>query len=204
MSTTYPLARQGIFTTIQGEGYMLGVPMVFVRLAGCSIGCPACDTDYKLHTRVAITNIVNECRKQATAIPCPWVWVTGGEPMDHNLYPLLDALAKVGCWNALATAGHKLVPDSWRMSATRQVSYLSVSPHDPTRWKQKVGNELKIVPGLNDFNIKDFTFDNISFGHKFVQPCEGKPESLAECFELVKSNATWRLSVQAHKQWGVL
>lgn len=49
----YPLARGGgVFATIQGEGALLGVPMVFVRLAGCSVGCPRCDTDYAVGERM--------------------------------------------------------------------------------------------------------------------------------------------------------
>ena len=41
------LASQGVYWTIQGEGHFVGEPMVFIRLAGCSVGCPKCDTNYK-------------------------------------------------------------------------------------------------------------------------------------------------------------
>ena len=43
----FRLARQGVFYTVQGEGVMMGTPQVFVRLAGCNVGCPECDTDYR-------------------------------------------------------------------------------------------------------------------------------------------------------------
>ena len=43
-SGTYDV--QEVFPTIQGEGPDAGVPAVFVRLAGCTLTCPACDSDY--------------------------------------------------------------------------------------------------------------------------------------------------------------
>ena len=39
------LQVHSIFKTIQGEGPFCGTPCVFVRLAGCNLQCPACDTD---------------------------------------------------------------------------------------------------------------------------------------------------------------
>jgi 7-carboxy-7-deazaguanine synthase len=35
-----------IFETIQGEGSFTGTPSVFVRLQGCPVGCPWCDTQH--------------------------------------------------------------------------------------------------------------------------------------------------------------
>ena len=35
-----------IFETIQGEATWTGTPSVFVRLQGCDVGCPWCDTKY--------------------------------------------------------------------------------------------------------------------------------------------------------------
>lgn len=35
-----------IFETIQGEGSFTGTPSIFVRLQGCPVGCPWCDTKH--------------------------------------------------------------------------------------------------------------------------------------------------------------
>ena len=31
------------FVTLQGEGFYTGKPAVFIRLAGCDVGCTWCD-----------------------------------------------------------------------------------------------------------------------------------------------------------------
>jgi 7-carboxy-7-deazaguanine synthase len=40
--TSYKVAE--IFRTIQGEATWTGTPAVFIRLMGCDVGCPFCDT----------------------------------------------------------------------------------------------------------------------------------------------------------------
>lgn len=194
----YPLATQGVFRTIQGEGAMLGVPMTFVRFAGCSVGCEECDTDYRVYRRVELDELVREVCS-LTAID-GWVWLTGGEPTDHDIAPLVARLNSAGLKVALATSGHRRV-------AYRDIfplSWLSVSPHDPAKWVQLHGSELKIVPGLKgDTRIRDFAVPRDGFQHRFVLPCDGKPETVQECVEWVEANPTWRMTVQAHKLWSM-
>jgi organic radical activating enzyme len=196
----YPLAKQGVFRTIQGEGVMLGLPMVFVRFAGCSVGCPGCDTDYKLASKASREEIVKACLALASPA-CNWVWLTGGEPTDHDIGQLIDDLRGHRLKVALATAGHKRQPDRW---ANGGVDFLSVSPHDPSAWVQDWGQELKLVPGLNGFALKDFEPKLPGlFGECFVSPCDGKPETVQECVDWVLARPRWRMNCQAHKQWGI-
>ena len=193
----YLLAKQGVFRTVQGEGALLGVPMTFIRLAGCSIGCAACDTDYRAFKRWTL----EEIRRAIVSAGTPresWVWVTGGEPLDHDLGPLLESLA--ADWKiALATAGHKQIPIGW------PVLWRSISPHDPAKWAQKIGEELKLIPGLSGHSLTEFEEPAAHgyFSHKLVSPCEGNPETVAECVDWIESHPDWRMTVQAHKQWGL-
>lgn len=195
---TLPLAPNGIFQTIQGEGALIGTPMVFIRLAGCSIGCPLCDTDYSVGQRLTPAEIA----KQADDLRTPGVryaWITGGEPTDHNLRELISELGSRGFFIALATAGHKAI------DSVLGIDWLSVSPHDPVKWVQKRGDELKLVPGLNGFHLSDFVscLQDISFRYRYVSICDGKPETMTECVDWVESRHGWALTIQAHKIWGI-
>jgi 7-carboxy-7-deazaguanine synthase len=69
----YPLSNPGVFRTIQGEGALLGTPMTFVRLAGCSIGCPGCDTNYRKAETKTAADI-------AAQVSPGWVWIYYGKP----------------------------------------------------------------------------------------------------------------------------
>ena len=84
-----------VFYTIQGEGPYAGLPAVFVRLAGCNLQCPFCDTEYtagrKFYTFEDLWQRVCELlpRKGDGSMPILIVF-TGGEPLrqreDLNLF----------------------------------------------------------------------------------------------------------------------
>lgn len=96
------LQVHSLFYTIQGEGPFTGQPAVFVRLAGCNLQCPACDTDYT-STRVTRSAdalagevfAVSEPRREPNAPAC-LVVITGGEPFRQNLTPFCAALLSRG------------------------------------------------------------------------------------------------------------
>lgn len=82
-----------VFQTVQGEGPFAGCPAVFLRLAGCDLQCPACDTSYtKGRERRSVLDILNEVHNEAGDV-INLVVLTGGEPLRQNLVPLLNQLA---------------------------------------------------------------------------------------------------------------
>jgi organic radical activating enzyme len=135
--TQYPLSPNPIFWTLQGEGHLRGFQMAFVRLAGCSVGCAQCDTDYRVDSRATAEEIVDRVTEvQPKGDRDGWVWITGGEPTDHNLRPLLSALKARGFSTAVVTSGVRRLIEP--------VDWLSVSPHssDPAKFQQRYGNEM--------------------------------------------------------------
>jgi organic radical activating enzyme len=76
-----------IFFTVQGEGPFTGHPAVFVRLAGCNLQCPSCDTEY---TNGRQTMLVEHILERIHALVDhlsykPLVVITGGEPFRQNI-----------------------------------------------------------------------------------------------------------------------
>lgn len=207
----YPLSPDPIFWTLQGEGHLRGFQMAFVRLGGCSVGCVQCDTNYKVDSRATEEEIAE---RVAAIIPGgdrdTWVWITGGEPTDHELRPLLGALKSRGFSTAMVTSGvRRFIPP---------LDWLSVSPHsaDPAQFQQRYGNELKLVDGLGGLSLDEWYAawpdDKTDFMYRYVQPlwtggpsdgCED-PASIERCKAFLKTHPKWALSRQDHKHWGVL
>ena len=181
--------------------------MAFVRFAGCSVGCPQCDTDYSVDRRLSPKEIVEE-----VALIAPmnlrerWVWITGGEPYDRDLHGLISVLRASGFLIAVATSGvHR---------AIAPVDWVSVAPHDYVL-VQRFGAEIKLVEGLNGLKLEQWSNknpdDTIDFFMRYVQPlakmdggkyCED-PDSYARCLDFLKHNPNWSLSRQDHHNWGM-
>ena len=90
------LSVHSIFATIQGEGIFAGHPAIFIRLAGCNLQCPLCDTEYtKDAVELTIDFISDQVRGMILfdRINNPLVVITGGEPFRQNITPLVDALS---------------------------------------------------------------------------------------------------------------
>jgi len=77
-----------IFYTIQGEGPFTGFPAVFIRLAGCNLQCPGCDTEYTQGRRLAYPQVIADY-VHSISLPKGLVVITGGEPFRQNLRQLL-------------------------------------------------------------------------------------------------------------------
>lgn len=91
-----------IFSSFQGEGFWTGHPMTFIRVAGCPVACPFCDTDYINGTPWSIEQIMDEVNNLGNQRVC----ITGGEPLaTPNFDNLCAELASLGYTIHCETSG---------------------------------------------------------------------------------------------------
>ena len=102
-----------VFYSIQGEGATAGLPAVFVRLQGCSVGCVWCDTKYSWDPEAGRAVEVDALAEEASGYPCRRAVVTGGEPLESPMFvPLLRALGSRDFSIEVETSGTLTAPPS--------------------------------------------------------------------------------------------
>jgi 7-carboxy-7-deazaguanine synthase len=95
-----------IFHSVQGEGKLAGMPSVFIRLAGCPLHCPWCDTRYAWDPAKANRLSIDQIIKKITQFPARHTVITGGEPLIHSsVTTLSQALMSLGYHTTIETAG---------------------------------------------------------------------------------------------------
>ncbi len=188
------------FHSIQGEGSWMGANAFFIRLAGCDVGCPWCDTkiswNVKRHPEIAIADLVIEAVNAKPAI----VVITGGEPLMHDLTELTSQLKVRGLQIHLETSGsHPFSGEfDWVTFSPKQFKH----PHDSI-YEQV--NELKVVI-KNDMDLSWAEQNAIKIpvnADKYLQPEWETFNSKDLVLQYVLSHREWRVSIQTHKLLGV-
>jgi len=222
---TYPIAE--IFTSVQGEGAWTGTRMIFIRLAGCTVGKPypkyeslgrpsglevyqekctlwdgrefPCDTNYKKISSMSIEELLH-CVKDEER-----VCLTGGEPMMHDVLPLLQAWSDANKMIHLETSG------TIELSGVREhVYWIAISPKKGVLKSALMkADEVKVLVD-EQFDLLTFEHDILDVvraGKIWFQPVNKlhtiSDENLARCLALQAKYKGIRISVQMHKWMGV-
>lgn len=189
------------FHSLQGEGLHSGRSAFFLRLAGCDVGCPWCDTkhswDADRHPSLPLAELADRV-EQARAEGAAFVVITGGEPLQHSLGPLCAALAPLAPLH-LETSG--VDPLSGRFD------WITLSPkrHRPPRPELlAVCNELKVVVhGEPDLAFARAMAAGAPGAQLLLQPGWDSAAGQELAVAFVKRHPAWRLSLQSHKLLGL-
>lgn len=182
MSKVY--AVNEIFYSLQGEGYFTGTPAVFLRLSGCNLKCPFCDTDHSASEPMEIGAIV----ERLASFPARHLVITGGEPSLQVDDLLADVLHEAGFYIQIETNGTHPLPEA--------IDWVTCSPKKGGPVVLSRIDELKVVyDGATD--PEETASELPAAMHYFLQPCSGK--NIPETVSYVLSHPYWRLSLQTHK-----
>lgn len=91
-----------VFRSFQGEGFLVGTPAIFVRVAGCNYSCSFCDTRYALGVNAGHSMEVDRLVREVESLvieDASILVLSGGEPLCQykELAEFLFELKKV--WN---------------------------------------------------------------------------------------------------------
>jgi 7-carboxy-7-deazaguanine synthase len=225
----YPIAE--IFFSVQGEGANSGIPMVFVRLAGCTVGKPytrerhealllkvfqnectiydgrkfPCDTDYRKTAKLTVAELLIEIRRAHPT--CKWVSITGGEPLMYDLIPLLTALRY--------DAGYKLHLDTSGTTAMCEEILTTLSMFDWVVTSPKYPFIDRYADLANEIRIlvdEDFKWETLPESVKkhsaklWISPINDatmlRPDNNRICLSIVDLHPEVRISLQIHKVLG--
>lgn len=204
-----------VFDSLQGEGVWAGVPMTFVRLAGCNapelgLDCAAwCDTRYAWSGEAGTDWTLEELVR---GVRLPRCCITGGEPLlqQEEVARLVAALHERGVLVHLETNGTveprlEPLPD-----------WITVSPKPPAYavgpLLAAAAHEVKLIVtsamAAEGVEAVVTCCETVAARFARAQVClqpevSGGPELGRRVAEAVMSRPGWRLSLQLHTILGL-
>jgi organic radical activating enzyme len=183
--------------------------MIFVRFAGCSVGkleyphiCTTwaahqfiCDTDYAVRTHMTAAEIVDVVLRR----PAAYVCITGGEPLLHDIGPLVEALQQQHKKVHLETSGtiETKIPFDW-ISVSPKAKYLPSMVHRADELKLLITDETITQHVVN-------TWEDMQ-ERVFLQPANQiytvNHHLVHKCLDILERLPFARLSIQLHKLVG--
>jgi organic radical activating enzyme len=219
-----------IFETIQGEGPFSGRRAVFIRLAGCNLACPKCDTDYT--TNRMEDKVITVVDHMLHRYSVDWlIVISGGEPFRQDIEMLVRHLTRCGYMVQIETNGVLPLPsigfpelcskDTSDINGEEGKCFVVVSPKTnkvhPTI--EAVACAYKYVLSFHEVTndgLPSSVLSNPTVGPVarppegvpvYVQPCDEKNEHLnklhlEQCIESALLHG-YIIQIQLHKHIGV-
>lgn len=183
-----------VFDSIQGEGSFVGCAATFIRLAGCNLACPWCDTKESWNMNDGEDWDIMEL---ALACSNDLVIITGGEPCIHS--ELIDLI------EAIKTHGDHFVciETNGTLPTPYNVDWVVASPK-PDKYKLHPmcnAKELKyVVDAEFDEDVITEELRELYEHRIWLQP-EGSDmqSNWGTCVEMAMADERLRVGMQLHK-----
>lgn len=187
------------FLSLQGEGRFTGMPAFFLRLSGCNLQCPFCDTQHQSYTERSEEDLVAEALRHKPR----HIIITGGEPALQLTQTFIDKLHGAGFFVHVETNGTRPLPED--------IDWVTCSPKPPHPIKDGLRiDELKVLYTGKDFSLPDYLAPYIAEAEVqlYLQPLDtGNQEQnhaiLLGAIAYVMEHPEWKLSLQTHKMIGI-
>ena len=215
-----------VFESLQGEGSFTGVPSIFVRLQGCPVGCPWCDTKHTWHISLDKESSSNEVMSQnyeseewfsssteglfslfsEQAYLAKHIVLTGGEPCMYDLTEFTTIAHQRGYSTQIETSGTFEI-------LTSKDTWVTVSPkvNMPGGFKMRPdalsrANEIKhpvaMQKHIDELDSIIESMDRLALPLIYLQPISQQKRAtdlaVKTCIQ-----RNWRLSLQMHKFIGL-
>ncbi|WP_189403309.1 7-carboxy-7-deazaguanine synthase QueE [Alteromonas halophila] len=215
-----------MFETIQGEGAHTGIPSVFVRLQGCPVGCPWCDTKHTWTLDEAFLTTADQVLNKSEENECFFsveddelqtlfeqqgyvarhVVLTGGEPCMYDLRRLTKVLHDAGFSTQIETSGTYEVlcdPRSW-VTVSPKVNMkggLAVLDSALNR-ANEIKHPVAMQRHIDELDALLARCESLQGVEVCLQPISQQDRATALAVQTCIAR-NWRLSLQTHKYIGI-
>ncbi|MDD5067580.1 MAG: 7-carboxy-7-deazaguanine synthase QueE [bacterium] len=171
------------FLSVQGEGVNSGRLALFLRFGKCNLNCSFCDTrpaltQYRNMSPAKIQKVLKQYKHSTR-----FIVLTGGEPLLHDLTPLIKILKRESFTIAVETNG--TLYKNW----LQQVDWITVSPKPGSTIIGKTletASELKFV--ITRTSDLKFAEQFMPFSPAFLMPANNKKKLADMIFAYLKKS----------------
>lgn len=211
------------FWAFQGEGAYAGTSAYFIRLFGCPVKCPWCDSAGTWHPDYKPDHIerieVEELARRFHESEAEYCVITGGEPAIHDLTELCNALERgpngkrrfvhIETSGAFPLKGNFrwiTVSPKWNRlplpDVLENAQEIKIIVDTPTAVADWIAKLKELIPDKmrqleKGYHMHPSLVFNPEWGQRF------KPEILNQISDIVKKNPRYRAGYQLHKLYQV-
>ncbi len=215
-----------VFESIQGEGSFTGVPSIFVRLQGCPVGCPWCDTKHTWQVdedKLLDSNVVMKQQQEtenyfsatveqlfalfaAQGYLAKHIVITGGEPCMFDLFEVTSEALRRNFTVQIETSGTfeiKCHDDTW-ITLSPKINMpggYNVLPSSLMR-ADEIKHVVAMQKHVDELQELLATAQKPTTSLIYLQPVSMQKRATDFAIQTcIKNN--WRLSLQTHKFIGI-